>query len=83
MYVTIGGDDISGKLGEPPCSLECKLLTKKDYTDLLWTTVSEFPGKRITPGFIFIERNDSLRVKIGPVLFYGIGLLYFLYNVPQ
>jgi len=30
---------------EPACRLECKTLTTKDYTDLLWTTVAEFPGK--------------------------------------
>jgi len=29
---------------EPACRLDCKALTTKDYTDLLWTTVAEFPG---------------------------------------
>lgn len=27
------------------CSLTCEYLTEEDYTDLLWTTLSEFPGK--------------------------------------
>lgn len=29
---------------EPRCSLECKYLNSDDYKDLLWTTLSEFPG---------------------------------------
>jgi len=29
---------------EPRCRLDCKSLSTKDYTDLLWTTVAEFPG---------------------------------------
>ncbi|XP_026209573.1 synaptic vesicle 2-related protein-like isoform X2 [Anabas testudineus] len=29
---------------EPSCRLECKYLTSSDYKDLLWTTLSEFPG---------------------------------------
>lgn len=27
------------------CQLGCKMLTEKDYVDLLWTTLAEFPGK--------------------------------------
>ncbi len=37
-----GGD--GSTMAEPPCWLQCKLLTTKDYIDLLWTTISEFPG---------------------------------------
>uniref|UniRef100_H2ZS94 Synaptic vesicle 2-related protein n=2 Tax=Latimeria chalumnae TaxID=7897 RepID=H2ZS94_LATCH len=33
---------------ESQCSLECKYLTVTDYTDLLWTTLSEFPGVLVT-----------------------------------
>ncbi|MGH0146450.1 UNVERIFIED_CONTAM: hypothetical protein FKN15_008282, partial [Acipenser sinensis] len=33
---------------EPRCSLECKYLTENDYKDLLWTTLSEFPGVLVT-----------------------------------
>lgn len=29
----------------PVCSLECKMLSTKDYVDLLWTTCAEFPGE--------------------------------------
>lgn len=32
----------------PVCSLECKMLSTKDYVDLLWTTCAEFPGLIIT-----------------------------------
>ena len=35
----------TGIIAEPPCRLECKQLTTKDYVDLLWTTLAEFPGK--------------------------------------
>lgn len=30
------------------CSLSCKTLDEKDYSDLLWVTLSEFPGLLIT-----------------------------------
>ncbi|XP_031425904.1 synaptic vesicle 2-related protein isoform X1 [Clupea harengus] len=33
---------------EPVCSLECKYLNADDYKDLLWTTLSEFPGLLVT-----------------------------------
>uniref|UniRef100_A0A672P375 SV2 related protein n=1 Tax=Sinocyclocheilus grahami TaxID=75366 RepID=A0A672P375_SINGR len=33
---------------EPSCSLECKYLNSDDYKDLLWTTLSEFPGLLVT-----------------------------------
>ncbi|KAK2902124.1 synaptic vesicle 2-related protein [Channa argus] len=33
---------------EPRCSLECKYLNSDDYKDLLWTTLSEFPGLLVT-----------------------------------
>ncbi|KAK7934113.1 hypothetical protein WMY93_005009 [Mugilogobius chulae] len=33
---------------ELKCSLECKYLNSDDYKDLLWTTLSEFPGLLIT-----------------------------------
>jgi len=34
---------------EPHCRLDCKSLSTKDYTDLLWTTVAEFPGNLLCP----------------------------------
>ncbi|TRZ00861.1 hypothetical protein DNTS_013409, partial [Danionella cerebrum] len=33
---------------EPGCNLECKYLNSDDYKDLLWTTLSEFPGLLVT-----------------------------------
>lgn len=29
------------------CGLACEELTEKDYIDLLWTTLSEFPGRAL------------------------------------
>ena len=33
----------SGAVKNPDCG--CQLLTFKDYTDMMWTTLAEFPGK--------------------------------------
>lgn len=41
MCHPLGG---KGRKREPGCSLECKYLNSDDYKDLLWTTLSEFPG---------------------------------------
>lgn len=37
-----------GNKKELSCSLECKYLNSDDYKDLLWTTLSEFPGTQHT-----------------------------------
>ncbi|TKS78717.1 Synaptic vesicle 2-related protein [Collichthys lucidus] len=37
-----------GNKRELRCSLECKYLNSDDYKDLLWTTLSEFPGLLVT-----------------------------------
>ncbi|XP_046872798.1 synaptic vesicle 2-related protein [Hypomesus transpacificus] len=37
-----------GSKREPRCNLECKYLNSDDYKDLLWTTLSEFPGLLVT-----------------------------------
>ncbi|XP_064618539.1 synaptic vesicle 2-related protein-like isoform X2 [Lineus longissimus] len=42
----------AGETGEPICPAECKMLTTKDYTDLLWTSIAEFPGLFITAAVI-------------------------------
>uniref|UniRef100_A0A8C7VK39 Synaptic vesicle 2-related protein n=1 Tax=Oncorhynchus mykiss TaxID=8022 RepID=A0A8C7VK39_ONCMY len=42
------GGACGGSKREPRCSLECKYLTSDDYKDLLWTTLSEFPGLLVT-----------------------------------
>lgn len=31
---------------EAKCSLACEYLSEEDYMDLLWTTLSEFPGEK-------------------------------------
>ncbi|XP_040275623.1 LOW QUALITY PROTEIN: synaptic vesicle 2-related protein [Bufo bufo] len=36
------------KAVKPKCSLSCEYLTVEDYKDLLWTTLSEFPGVLVT-----------------------------------
>ncbi|XP_063769331.1 synaptic vesicle 2-related protein isoform X2 [Pseudophryne corroboree] len=36
------------KVVKPKCSLSCEYLTVEDYKDLLWTTLSEFPGVLVT-----------------------------------
>lgn len=46
------GTDEHG-LGTLVCFAGCKQLTTKDYIDLLWTTLAEFPGLVIT--FLIIE----------------------------
>lgn len=38
----------SGKVAEPSCPLDCRSLSNKDYGDLMWTTVAEFPGLVVT-----------------------------------
>ncbi|XP_026865121.2 synaptic vesicle 2-related protein isoform X2 [Electrophorus electricus] len=40
--------EAKGSKTEPSCNLECKYLNPDDYKDLLWTTLSEFPGLLVT-----------------------------------
>uniref|UniRef100_A0A3B1IXL5 Synaptic vesicle 2-related protein n=1 Tax=Astyanax mexicanus TaxID=7994 RepID=A0A3B1IXL5_ASTMX len=42
------GGACGGIKAEPRCNLECKYLNSDDYKDLLWTTLSEFPGLLVT-----------------------------------
>lgn len=53
------------------CNLQCRTLTTKDYTDLLWTTLSEFPGIFITLAIIeYLGRKVTMAVDmIGFTLF--------------
>ena len=44
--------DRMGTSGKAEC--ECKLLSIKDYKDMMWTTVAEFPGKEAI--FLFSMR---------------------------
>uniref|UniRef100_A0AAR2IJP7 Synaptic vesicle 2-related protein n=1 Tax=Pygocentrus nattereri TaxID=42514 RepID=A0AAR2IJP7_PYGNA len=41
-------EEASDSKTEPRCNLECKYLNSDDYKDLLWTTLSEFPGLLVT-----------------------------------
>ena len=43
-YDLIAGGSAEKHAIEETCSATCKTLSNKDYTDLLWTTLSEFPG---------------------------------------
>ena len=53
------------------CNLQCRTLTTKDYTDLLWTTLAEFPGIFITLSIIeYLGRKVTMAVDmIGFALF--------------
>ncbi|KAI0239633.1 Synaptic vesicle 2-related protein [Lamellibrachia satsuma] len=62
---------------EQACSATCKTLTNKDYTDLLWTTLSEFPGLFIT--FVIIEWFG--RKKTIAIEFIVFSIFVFLLNL--
>ncbi|XP_043924328.1 synaptic vesicle 2-related protein [Protopterus annectens] len=65
------------KTSEPKCSLECKLLNVTDYTDLLWTTLSEFPGIIVTLWIIDrIGRKKTMALSF--FMFAICALLLFL-----
>ena len=40
------------------CAAGCRVLTSADYTDLLWTTLAEFPGNKI----ILILKKKKLNI---------------------
>ncbi|XP_048412028.1 synaptic vesicle 2-related protein [Stegostoma tigrinum] len=66
----------SGKKPEGRCTLECKYLNATDYTDLLWTTLSEFPGVLITLWIIDrIGRKKTMAVSF--LIFSFFSLLLF------
>uniref|UniRef100_A0A914VI39 Major facilitator superfamily (MFS) profile domain-containing protein n=1 Tax=Plectus sambesii TaxID=2011161 RepID=A0A914VI39_9BILA len=58
-------------------SLECHILTREDYMDILWTTLSEFPGLLITAGVIErIGRKRTMAMEFG-VFSCFLFLLFF------
>ncbi|XP_078277919.1 synaptic vesicle 2-related protein isoform X1 [Rhinoraja longicauda] len=60
---------------EGRCSLECKYLNATDYTDLLWTTLSEFPGVLITLWIIDrIGRKKTMAVSFFIFSFFALLL---------
>uniref|UniRef100_A0A803Y4V3 Synaptic vesicle 2-related protein n=1 Tax=Meleagris gallopavo TaxID=9103 RepID=A0A803Y4V3_MELGA len=59
------------------CSLTCEYLTEEDYTDLLWTTLSEFPGVLVTLWIIDrIGRKKTMALSF--FVFSFCSLLLFL-----
>ncbi|XP_038674624.1 synaptic vesicle 2-related protein [Scyliorhinus canicula] len=62
---------------EGRCTLECKYLNVTDYTDLLWTTLSEFPGILVTLWIIDrIGRRKTMAVSF--LMFSLFALLLFI-----
>lgn len=46
------------------CTAGCRVLTSQDYTDLLWTTLAEFPGILLTVVVIeFIGRKKTMAME--------------------
>uniref|UniRef100_A0A6I8QE33 SV2-related protein n=1 Tax=Xenopus tropicalis TaxID=8364 RepID=A0A6I8QE33_XENTR len=65
------------KAVKPKCSLACEYLTVEDYTDLLWTTLSEFPGVLITLWIIDrVGRKKTMAICF--IVFSLCALLLFL-----
>ncbi|XP_062890378.1 synaptic vesicle 2-related protein isoform X2 [Mobula hypostoma] len=65
-----------GRKPEGRCSLDCKFLNATDYKDLLWTTLSEFPGVLVTLWIIDrIGRKKTMAVSF--VIFSFFALLLF------
>ena len=52
-------DEDTKTVVEPSCRLDCKSLTTKDYTDLLWTTVAEFPGQSSSLLIYFLNKQEN------------------------
>ncbi|XP_068191544.1 synaptic vesicle 2-related protein-like [Antennarius striatus] len=62
--------ETQGIQGEPSCYLECHYLTSDDYEDLLWTTLSEFPGISI-----FLLLDDHIGRK------FSLSLCFFMFSL--
>ncbi|EFX74666.1 hypothetical protein DAPPUDRAFT_199755 [Daphnia pulex] len=59
------------------CSAGCRVLTSADYTDLLWTTLAEFPGIVVTLVVIeFLGRKKTMALE-----FFVFSLSVFLIMV--
>nr|XP_018673260.1 synaptic vesicle 2-related protein [Ciona intestinalis] len=56
------------------CNMQCRTLKTKDYVDLLWTTLAEFPGVLITLAIIeYIGRKKTIAIDLA-----GFTLFSFL-----
>lgn len=51
------------KAVEAKCSLACEYLSEEDYMDLLWTTLSEFPGEGPVGGGGTRKTEDGTAVR--------------------
>ncbi|ELU14236.1 hypothetical protein CAPTEDRAFT_220893 [Capitella teleta] len=67
----------AGKVVQASCGVGCKTLSTKDYIDLLWTTLAEFPGLVIT--FLIIE-NLGRRWTMA-IEFFVFSFFVFLVNL--
>lgn len=70
-----------GNKRELRCSLECKYLNSDDYKDLLWTTLSEFPGRHLSSqqAYKLIYMIYFEVITLGPAL----GLLVTLWAIDR
>lgn len=57
------------------CSLTCEYLTEEDYTDLLWTTLSEFPGKGSEKHQVFLGMAQGMGLGSGSTSGTGMSAL--------
>lgn len=57
---------------EAKCSLACEYLSKEDYMDLLWTTLSEFPGEAGAGKPIICLGLKKKKKKAGPEIFFQL-----------
>lgn len=57
------------------CSLTCEYLTEEDYTDLLWTTLSEFPGKGSEKHQVFLGMAQGVGLGSGSTSGTGMSVL--------
>lgn len=79
----VEGECFSAGGSSNDCNIECKELTTKDYTDLMWTTIAEFPGCLITVAIIeYLGRKWTMALDFfGFVIFVFLMLLCVSRNV--
>ena len=46
ISILLAGGTHSTRFELAACRIQCTSLDTKDYIDLLWTTLAEFPGKK-------------------------------------
>lgn len=66
----------SKKAVEAKCSLACEYLSEEDYMDLLWTTLSEFPGEgRMGSGAGARKPGNVAAIQCHSLFFFFLPLL--------